>query len=247
MSAMSAPRASETPSIAASPATTANRTVLLPGSLATYANRAFLKGLGLRWDPEGHRWHGTASAENVRALREHFGLEIRCFGSLQAPESEARPAKVVPTPGSRPITTPTPTVVLARREFPRRVHDGSRTHVEARIAFPSDGQDEDELATPTRRFTLAEITSGLPDDSREEDERAEARHLLDLHGRVKAARAIVSQTPGLEKILTHDWQKAARFYSRFGITEATSRHGDSVEVADSDDRSIDHGVGGRKE
>jgi len=58
MSAMSAPRASETPSIA-------ERAVLLPGSPATYANRAFLKGLGLRWDPEGHRWHGTASAENV--------------------------------------------------------------------------------------------------------------------------------------------------------------------------------------
>ncbi len=37
------------------------RTVLLPGSPATYQNRATLRELGLRWDPENHRWHGTAT------------------------------------------------------------------------------------------------------------------------------------------------------------------------------------------
>jgi len=69
MTAISAQSASQTPSTAST-----SRTVLLPGSPATYANRAFLKGLGLRWDPEGHRWHGTTSAESVRALREQLGL-----------------------------------------------------------------------------------------------------------------------------------------------------------------------------
>ncbi len=49
------------------------RTVLLPGSPATYANRAVLRGLGLRWDPANHRWHGTTTADRVRELRERLG------------------------------------------------------------------------------------------------------------------------------------------------------------------------------
>ena len=69
------------------------------------------------------------------------------------------------------------------------------------------------------------ITSGLPDDSREADERAVERRLRDLRARVKAARAVVSTTPGLAETLARDWQKAARFYEQFGITEKQFRHG----------------------
>jgi hypothetical protein len=67
------------------------------------------------------------------------------------------------------------------------------------------------------------VASGLPDDSREEDERREARQLRDLRGRVKAARAIVTATPGLAETLACDWVKAACFYARFGITERMFR------------------------
>ena len=207
MTATSAQSASQTTSSLA-----ANRTVLLPGSPATYANRAFLKGLGLRWDPEGHRWHGTASAENVRALREQLVLEVRCFGSLEAREVHSRTATVVPLPRS-----------------PSRPRDGSRTHVEALVAIPTEPDPEDGFATPTRTFTLAEITSGLPDDSREEDERAEARRLRDLRGRVKVARAVVATTPGLAKTLLTDWKRAAGFYARFGITKEIFRQGVPAE------------------
>ena len=63
--------------------------------------------------------------------------------------------------------------------------------------------------TRTRRFGLLEITSGLSDDSREAEERAAERRLRDLRGRVRAARADVSRTPGLEEILASDGQKAA--------------------------------------
>jgi hypothetical protein len=42
---------------------------------------------------------------------------------------------------------------------------------------------------------------------------------------VKLARAVVSRTPGLSETLAADWQKAARFYARFEITEAQFRHG----------------------
>jgi hypothetical protein len=74
--------------------------------------------------------------------------------------------------------------------------------------------------TRTRRFSVLEITSGLPDDSREEDERAGERRLHELRARVKVARAAVATTPGLAETLARDWQKAGRFYTRFGITEA---------------------------
>jgi hypothetical protein len=209
---MSALRASETPSIAASPANAA-RTVLLPGSPATYANRAFLKGLGLRWDPEGHRWHGTTSEENIRALREQLGLEVRCFVSLDvAPSTEIAPKDQTPPSPTRPPIA----LVSSRRP---RVHDGSRTHLESRVAFPLGSEEVEEATGYARRFTPEEITSGLRDDSREADKRAEARRACDLRGRVKAARAVVSNTPGLSETLQKNWTRAASFYARFGITE----------------------------
>ena len=78
---------------------------------------------------------------------------------------------------------------------------------------------------PTRRFSLLELTSGLPDDSREADERAAEWRLRDLRARVKHARAVVVTTPGLATTLATDSQKAASFYARFGITETQLRHG----------------------
>jgi len=69
------------------------------------------------------------------------------------------------------------------------------------------------------RFSVWDITSGLPADSLEEDERQEARHLRDLRGRVKLARAVVSTTAGLAETLAADWTRAALFYARFAISE----------------------------
>ncbi|MGA7649795.1 MAG: hypothetical protein ACLPP2_05520 [Thermoplasmata archaeon] len=66
-----------------------------------------------------------------------------------------------------------------------------------------------------------EITSGLPDDSREADERATTRQLRQIRARVKAARAVVATTPGMAETLAGDWRKAAQFYRRIGIAEAT--------------------------
>ncbi|MCI4343645.1 MAG: hypothetical protein L3J92_05985 [Thermoplasmata archaeon] len=74
-------------------------------------------------------------------------------------------------------------------------------------------------------FSLLEITSGLPDDSREADERAAARTMRELRARVKAARALVATTPGMAETLARDWRKAAGFYARFGITEGQFRDG----------------------
>ena len=96
---------------------------------------------------------------------------------VRPPKGPAAP-KPAPT-GPAPIAVPT-------RDTARRPHDGSRTRVEARVAFPTV-EEEDEIPISTRRFTMNEITAGLPDDSREEDERQEERRIRDLRGRVKVA------------------------------------------------------------
>jgi len=96
------------------------------------------------------------------------------------------------------------------------------------LAFPDAGEVEDGV--DSRRFSLLEITSGLPDDSREADERAAARTMRELRARVKAARALVATTRGMAETLARDWRKAAWFYARFGITEGQYRHGVSIPL-----------------
>ncbi len=113
-------------------------------------------------------------------------------------------------------------------ESESRTRSASRqlvTAIEPRIAYPTPGSEPEEFATADRSFRLREITSGLPDDSREEDDRWEARRGRDLRRRVKAARAVVSTTPGLAETLVRDWQRATRFYAWFGITETMFQHG----------------------
>jgi hypothetical protein len=121
------------------------------------------------------------------------------------------------------------------RRFPSpRFGDYSRTRFEPRVAFggPDEGEDAEEVATPTRQFSLLEATSGLPDDSREADERAAAHRLRDLRGCVKAARAAISATAGAEQVLGRDWIKAAHFYARFGITDGQFRQGVAATSVD---------------
>jgi hypothetical protein len=104
---------------------------------------------------------------------------------------------------------------------------GPPRSLRSRAAYGDGYEDAEEIATPTRRFSLLEITSGLPDDSREEDERQAKWHLRELRGRVKAARAMDATTPGLADVLRADWRKAASFDARSGITEGMFR----LEVA----------------
>jgi len=221
MSAMSVLRASETPPPAnpfVRDAIASLRTVVVPGRPATYANLAVLRGMGLRWDPERHRWHGATTPDQVRELRERLGLEVRVFGVIEAlPKGPAAPRPAIPRPTATPIALPT-------CDQPRRPHDGSRTCFESRIAIPS-GEEPEEFPTSTRRFTVWETTSGMPDDCREEEERAVERRLSDLRGRVKSARTVVATMSGLAEILASDSQRAARFYARFAVTEATFRYG----------------------
>ncbi|MGP8016824.1 MAG: hypothetical protein ACLPQ4_04150 [Thermoplasmata archaeon] len=142
--------------------------------------------------------------------------------AIHGPDTSPQPPRAR---GPAPVAYPRP-----------RIGDYSRTRFESRVAFggPDDGEGAEEIATPVRQFSLLEITSGLPDDSREADERVAERRLRDLRGRVKAARAAVSAMPGAEATLRGDWVKAAHFYARFGINEAMFRGG--VPAVEPEDR-----------
>jgi hypothetical protein len=231
MTAMSAQSASETPSTANSlrDLVASLRTVVVPGSPATYANRAALRAIGLRWDPVGHRWHGTTTTERVRELRERLGLEVRCFGTLEPPRGPSPPRP--PAPALPPSVAPS---AVRDRDPVRRLHDGTRTRAEARVVYRDSDEDTEEVAAPCRRFPVYDITSGLADDSREADEKQMERRLRDLRARVKLARAVVSSTSGLHETLAGDWKKAARFYVRFGVTEEAFRYGVSAGGAAGD-------------
>jgi hypothetical protein len=217
MTAISAPQGAREGANSFPP--TANAHVRVPGSARTYEVRDVLRGMGLRWNPISHAWHGTLPADQGSRLVRELGLRPQIV-----PTIEAFAARVAPVAAQRPPAGPRGPV---RPSVP---HEGSRTRAEARVAFPDADPDQGEDGVDSRRFSLLEITSGPPDDSREADERVAARQLRDLRARVKAARALVATTPGMAETLARDWRKAAWFYARYGITEGQFRH--RVPVAD---------------
>jgi hypothetical protein len=75
------------------------------------------------------------------------------------------------------------------------------------------------------RFTVWDVTSGLPDNSREAEELGAKRRPRELRGRVKAARAALSAQPEAQEALRADWRREAAFFARFGITQEQFRHG----------------------
>jgi hypothetical protein len=225
MSAMSAPRAFGTPSPATSPGTADLAPIRLPGSDRTYEHRDFLRGLGLRWDPVGHAWHGLLAAPTRQELETRFGLVPRVVRPIESFQEVLLTRKEEPEAGP---ASSTPAISIAPSPARHVVRDSSRTRFESRLAFADGDEGGDEpanAATETRRFSWFETTSGLPDDSREADERAAYRHLVDLRSCVKIARAIASRMPGLAAVLRARPDRAARFYARFGITEGQFMRG----------------------
>jgi hypothetical protein len=212
MTAMSARSASEPTTAHAEPA----RDVRVPGTARTYEVRDQLRGLGLRWDPATHAWHGTIRAGDEVVLERELRVKPQVVHPIEAFATEATPA---PSAGPKP-PEPRPQAAGGLRGPSR---DGSRTHAEARAVYRGVDEEGDRPIHP--RFSVWDVTSGLPDDSREAEELGAARRLRDLRGRVKAARAALSAHPGARKALEADWRREAAFYPRFGITQAQFRHG----------------------
>jgi hypothetical protein len=216
MTAMSAPRASESADVVNPFPELAH--VRIQGSDRTYEVRDVLRGMGLRWNLLSRAWHGVISVAQNRLLGLQYSLDPQIVPPIEAFSSSTTPGPLEAHQGAIHASR------MAAR--PRTHHDGSRTRAEARVALPDADQEGD--AIDPRRFSLLEITSGLPDDSREADERITEGRLREVRARVKAARTVVATTPGLAETLAGDWIKAAWFFARFGVTESMFRRGVAV-------------------
>ncbi len=104
------------------------------------------------------------------------------------------------------------------------------------MTAPTPSTELCPIRHPSCKSRLARRT---PDETREADQRAAERRLRDLRGRVKAARAAISTTPGAEEVLRRDWVKAARFYAKFGITATQFWIGVPADMEESGEGRLD--------
>jgi len=123
-----------------------SRRVRVPGTSRTYEVRDQLRGLGLRWDPATHAWHGTIRSGDEVVLERELRVRAQVVHPIEAFVAEASPA---PPAGPKP-PDPRPHAAGGPRGPPR---DGSRTRAEARTAYRED-LDEDPSAESTRGSAL---------------------------------------------------------------------------------------------
>ncbi len=97
--------------------------------------------------------------------------------------------------------------------------DGSRTSLAARLCKPLEGfGGGDEDGVDDRRFSVLDVTSGLPDDSRDEDQHVRALVERQRQGRVRAAQAALQAHPGAQELVYCDQTRLRMFCARFGVT-----------------------------
>jgi hypothetical protein len=92
MTAMSARSASE-PAAPAELVNASCRHVRVPGTARTYEVRDHLRGLGLRWDPATHAWHGTIRAGEEVVLERELRVRAEVVHPIEAFAKEAGPAQ----------------------------------------------------------------------------------------------------------------------------------------------------------
>ena len=173
---------------------------------ASYAHRAELKALHLRWDPTAREWTGVVLGSDIPSL-ENLGLMVSVPSGSVAPPS-------LPKGPSAPGRQPVPREARGG-SVPRRPRDHARTSVEAYLP-----KGERESLGRLSRFTLLDITSGLADDTREDDQRARAAVEAERRGRIAAALAALETHAVARAQVFHDQTRCVMFCARFGVTPA---------------------------
>lgn len=96
---------------------------------------------------------------------------------------------------------------------PAPKRDYAKASVEAYGARGVQGRE-------SAQYSLLEVTAGLPDDSREGDERARAKVEAEREGRVAAAMAALEAHLVARAQVFHDQTRCAMFCARYGVSPA---------------------------
>lgn len=151
-------------------------------------------------DPAAREWTGVVLGEDIATL-EGLGLavEVRKSGLGLRPSPLPGPS----VPGRRQPREP-------KGQAPAPKRDYAKAWVEA-YAGRAEGLE-------SARLSVLDVTSGLPDDDREEDQHARALVERQRQGRVRAAQtALSSADPAVAAQVFRDQVKLARFCARFSI------------------------------
>lgn len=142
------------------------------------------------------------------AIAELASTPTALAGVPQGPSPARRPVSL---PRYGPVSGPGP---LGSPSAFRPRRDGSRTCLESIIAFPVEGAGP---VGKLSKFTQADITSGLPEDSRDADERELAKREAQRKGRVATAMKALEGHHESRELVFHDQTKLTLFCARFGI------------------------------
>ena len=169
----------------------------------TYAYREKLKALHLRWSPLEREWTGVVLGPDISTLRE-LGLAVEVRDGPAPGGSSRGGAPVPPAPlrSRRALREPSG---LARKR------DQAKASVEAYAARGVQGRE-------SARLSLLDVTAGLPDDSRDMDERVRARAEREREGRVAAALAALEANPVARAQVYQDQTRCARFCAQFSVS-----------------------------
>ena len=107
-------------------------------------------------------------------------------------------------------------VEVRQRRQPREPTAPARKRDHAKASVEAYGARAEGRVS--QRFSLLDVTAGLPDDSREDDQRVRAQVERERQGRVRAARSVIQAHPGLETVLARDQTKLILFCAVHHVT-----------------------------
>ena len=169
----------------------------------TYAYREELKALRLRWSPLEREWTGVVLGPIISTLRElGLAVEVRDGPAPGGSTRGGAPVPPEPLPSRRALREPS---------GPTLKRDHAKASVEAYAARGAQGREN-------ARLSLLDVTAGLPDDSRDMDERVRAQAEREREGRVAAALAALEAHPEARAQVYQDQTRCARFCARFSVS-----------------------------
>ncbi len=195
---------------------------------ASYEHRGELKALHLRWDPNAREWSGVVLGSDIPSL-ESLGLVVMVRSGAEPSRRrghvpDSSPAGLAGAESSFGNRAPVSRLVSRRRVPSAKASveaygaPGVQGRESARFSLSdSPGGVGRVLAENRRAFSALDVTAGLPDDSREDDQRVRAQVERERQGRVAAAQDALRAHPEARELVMRDQTRLRMFCARFSV------------------------------